>query len=74
MSLIWPDFTIGRRGLRGSSKETLDHKRTTGFATVVLAGVSLVDEGLCVALPNGCAIVGITSAKVLLVGGMWGLP
>ena len=54
--------------LLSSSKATLEPKRPAGFATVVVADAPMVDEGLCFTLPNGCAIVGITSANVLLVG------
>jgi len=58
--------------LRSSSKATLDHKRPPGFATVVVTDAPMADEGLCFTLPNGCTIVGITSANVLLVGAILG--
>jgi len=55
-----------------SSKAALDPKCPSGFATVVVADTPMVDEGLCFTLPNGCAIVGITGANVLLVGAILG--
>ena len=58
--------------LRSSSKATLDHKRPPGFATVVMTDAPMADEGLCFTLPNGCTIVGITNANVLLVGAILG--
>ena len=51
-----------------SSKAVSDSKRSAGFATVVVTDSPLVDEGLNFTLPNGCAIVGINSGNVSLVG------
>ena len=58
--------------LLSSSKATLDPKRPSGFATVVVTDAPVVDKGLSFTWPNGCAIVGITSANVLLVGALLG--
>lgn len=47
----------------------MEPKPPAGLAvTVVVVNAPMVDEGLCFTLPNGCAIVGITSANVLLFG------
>ena len=57
-----------RKSAASSSKAVPDPKRPAGFATVVVTDSPLVDESLNVTLPNGCAIVGINSANVSLVG------
>tara|TARA_B100000768_G_scaffold120215_1_gene111214 strand:- start:1247 stop:1564 length:318 start_codon:yes stop_codon:yes gene_type:complete len=51
-----------------SSKAVSDPKPSTGFAAVVVTDSPLVDESLTFTLPNGCAIVGINSGNVSLVG------
>jgi hypothetical protein len=57
-----------RKCSRKPVKSTADKKCSTGFATVVVADAAPVGQGLSFTLPNGCAIVGITSANATLIG------
>jgi len=56
------------KSVASSSKAVSDSKRPAGFATVVVKDSPRSDESLNFTLPNGCAIVGIHSGNVSLVG------
>lgn len=63
----WRDKFIGRPVEPGQSKPS------SGFATVVLDSPKQPDHNrLSFTLPNGCAIVGISSSNVALVGAILG--
>ena len=46
---------------------TVDKKRPTRFASVVIADLAFVGDGLNSTRPNGCAIVGVNGVNVSLV-------
>jgi len=56
------------KNVASSSKAVSDSKHPSGFATVVVTDSPLVNESLNFTLPNGCAIVGINSGNIALVG------
>jgi|TARA_B110000211_G_scaffold160347_1_gene181434 hypothetical protein len=62
-------FYYWKNNLLSNARNTVvDKKRPSGFASVVVTDSALVADGLSFTLPNGCAIVGISSANISLLG------